>query len=59
MKPDQVREQDRKTNGICQLLGIKEQQIRLITLKQAYEAADKGIHIGGCWSAAIPMTTLF
>lgn len=41
------------------LLRIKESQIRIATLKQAYNAVDKGIHIGGCYSSAIPLVCLY
>lgn len=41
------------------LLKIKEIDIRMLTLKQAYESADSSIHIGGCCSATIPMVSLF
>lgn len=45
--------------GIIKLLEIKDSDIRLMTLEQCREAVDKGIHIGGAFSATIPLTALF
>ncbi|NJD02896.1 MAG: transketolase [Ruminiclostridium sp.] len=45
--------------GKIKLLNIKDSQIRMITLEQAFNAVDKGIHIGGCFSSTIPMVCLF
>jgi transketolase N-terminal domain/subunit len=46
-------------DGLMQLLAIKDSDIRLETLKQGIEAVDKGIHIGGAFSATIPLVSLF
>jgi transketolase len=41
------------------LLEIKDTEIRIMTLKQASEAVDKNIHMGGAASATIPLVSLF
>jgi transketolase len=43
----------------CLLLEIKDIDIRLDTIYQAVEAADRGIHIGGAYSAVVPLTALY
>lgn len=45
--------------GINQLLEIKDADIRLLNLHQCAHAVDKSIHIGGAFSATIPMVSLF
>ena len=45
--------------GIVKLLEIKDSDIRLLSLEQCRDAVDKGIHIGGAFSATIPLTALF
>ncbi len=45
--------------GLFKLLKIKDSDIRITTLKQGYEAVDHGIHIGGAFSATIPIVSLF
>ncbi len=45
--------------GLIHLLEIKDSYIRLMTLEQCREAVDKGIHIGGAFSATIPLVSLF
>ena len=45
--------------GTLQLLGIKDSDIRILTLEQARDAVDNGIHSGGAFSATIPLVTLF
>jgi transketolase len=45
--------------AMIKLLEIKESDIRLMTLKQCQDAVDKGIHIGGAFSATIPLVSLF
>ena len=45
--------------GISQLLQIKDSEIRLLSLYQCRHAVDKAIHIGGAFSATIPMVSLF
>ncbi len=45
--------------GVGRLLKIKDSDIRIATLKQGYEAVDRGIHIGGAFSAVVPMVALF
>ena len=41
------------------LLEIKDIDIRLLTLLQGKTAVDRGIHIGGAFSAIIPLTALY
>jgi len=45
--------------GILKLLEIKDSDIRIMVLEQARDSADKGIHIGGAFSATIPLISLF
>lgn len=45
--------------GLAKLLTIKDSDIRMLTLKQGFEAVDQGIHSGGALSAVLPMTALF
>lgn len=45
--------------GILRLLEIKDSDIRILTLEQCRDAADKGLHSGGAFSAVIPLVALF
>lgn len=45
--------------GFIKLLEIKDSDIRIVTLQQCRDAVDKGIHIGGAFSAVIPLVSLF
>ncbi len=45
--------------GILKLLEIKDSDIRILTLEQCRDAADKGLHAGGAFSATIPLVTLY
>lgn len=45
--------------GFLQLLAIKDSDIRIMTLAQGRDAVDKGIHIGGAFSAVIPLVSLY
>jgi transketolase len=45
--------------GRTHLLRIKESQIRMSILEQAFSSVDKGVHIGGCFSSVIPMVCLY
>ena len=38
---------------------IKDSDIRILTLEQCRDAADKGLHAGGAFSATIPLVALF
>src|SRR5271169_5754813 len=49
----------RYRQGFLQLLAIKDSDIRILTLEQGRDAADKGIHIGGAFSAVIPLVSLY
>jgi transketolase len=46
-------------NGVLRLLSIKDSDIRMLTLEQAADAIDRGLHSGGAFSSIIPMVTLF
>lgn len=45
--------------GMAGLLKIKDSDIRISVLKQGFSAVDQGVHIGGAFSATIPMVSLF
>jgi transketolase len=45
--------------GMMKLLAIKDSDIRILTLLQARDAVDKGLHAGGAFSAVLPLVTLF
>ncbi len=45
--------------GIEELLAIKDSDIRMLTLEQGRDAVDKGIHIGGAFSAIVPLVCLY
>ena len=45
--------------GITLLLEIKDSDIRMLNLHQCRYAVDHSIHIGGAFSATIPMVSLF
>src|ERR1700721_2257949 len=54
------RDQDHAVrHGILKLLPSKDSDIRLLTLEQARDAVDKGLHAGGAFSATIPLVALF
>ncbi len=45
--------------AVYKLLEIKDSDIRLLTLLQGKTAVDRGIHIGGAFSATIPLVSLY
>ena len=45
--------------GILKLLEIKDSDIRILILEQCRDAADKGLHAGGAFSATIPLVALY
>lgn len=45
--------------GILKLLEIKDSDVRMLTLEQARDAIDKGIHAGGAASATVPLVALY
>jgi transketolase len=45
--------------AFLKLLEIKDSDIRLLTILQGKTAVDKGIHIGGAFSAVIPLVSLY
>jgi transketolase len=46
-------------NGTVRLLEIKDSDIRILNLNQCRDACDKSMHMGGAFSAVIPMVALF
>ncbi len=52
--PEYLRRQ-----GFLKLLEIKDSDIRILTIEQCRDAADKGLHAGGAFSATIPLVALF
>lgn len=40
-------------------LSIKDSDIRIATLEQGFSAVDRGIHMGGAFSAVVPMVSLY
>lgn len=46
-------------SGLVRLLAIKDIDIRLSNLEQCRKAVDGAIHIGGAFSATIPLVSLF
>ena len=45
--------------GLQRLLEIKDSDIRISTLRQGNSAVDRGIHMGGAFSAIVPMVSVF
>src|SRR5215469_5096133 len=45
--------------GILKLLAVKDSDIRILTIEQARDAVDKGLHSGGAFSATLPLVALF
>ncbi len=45
--------------GILKLLEIRDSDIRILTLEQCRDAADKGLHAGGAFSAIVPLVSLY
>ena len=45
--------------GLLKLLAIKDSDIRILTLLQARDAVDKGLHSGGAFSAVVPLVALY
>jgi transketolase len=59
-RPDSaVRSNPMVRKGILHLLAIKDSDIRILTLEQARDAVDQGLHSGGAFSATIPLVALF
>jgi len=57
---DQCKKSERlRKRAFLKLLEIKDADIRLLTLLQGKTAVDKGVHIGGAFSATIPLTALY
>ena len=44
--------------GLIGLLEVKDSDIRMLTVEQARDAVDKGLHAGGAFSAVIPLVAL-
>jgi len=45
--------------GLLKLLAIKDSDIRILSLLQARDAVDKGLHSGGAFSATLPLVALY
>ena len=45
--------------GILKLLAVKDSDVRILTLEQARDAVDSGLHAGGAFSAVLPLVALF
>jgi len=45
--------------GFLLLLRIKDSDIRILCLEQGRDAVDRGIHIGGAFSAVVPLVALY
>src|SRR5580698_9280734 len=45
--------------GILKLLAVKDSDVRILTLEQARDAVDSGLHSGGAFSAVVPLVALF
>ena len=45
--------------GMLKLLAVKDSDIRILTLSQARDAVDKGLHSGGAFSAVLPLVALY
>lgn len=45
--------------GFLSLLRIKDSDIRILCLEQGRDAIDRGIHIGGAFSAVVPLVALY
>lgn len=58
MKTNSARE-NKLSKAKQRLLEIKDSDIRISILDQAFSAVDKGVHIGGCFSSVVPMVTLY
>ncbi len=48
-----------RRQALLKLLEIKDSDIRILTVEQCRDAADKGLHAGGAFSATIPLVALF
>ncbi|MDD3822177.1 MAG: transketolase C-terminal domain-containing protein [Sphaerochaetaceae bacterium] len=45
--------------GLIKLLELKDSDIRMSILRQGASAIDKGVHIGGAFSAVVPLVSLY
>ena len=45
--------------GVLKLLAIKDSDIRILSLLQARDAVDSGLHSGGAFSAVVPLVSLY
>jgi len=58
--PERSQKIERITElAIHKLLEIKDSDIRILTVHQGKTAVDKGLHIGGAFSAIIPLVSLY
>lgn len=59
MFQDKIKTDRLAWQAYLKLLEIKDSDIRLLTLFQGKTAVDKGIHIGGAFSAIVPLVSLY
>lgn len=50
---------DTRNEKLLSLLRIKDSDIRILCLEQGRDAVDRGIHIGGAFSAVVPLVALY
>jgi transketolase N-terminal domain/subunit/transketolase C-terminal domain/subunit len=56
---NQIKNDRLAERAFLKLLEIKDSDLRLLTILQGKTAVDKGIHIGGAFSAIVPLTSLY
>ena len=62
MTSDAIRHMCREElvrKGLIKLLELQDSDIRILTVEQARDAVDKGLHAGGAFSAVIPLVALY
>ncbi len=59
MSYEEMKTNRLKQRAFLKLLEIKDSDMRVLTLFQGKTAVDKGIHIGGAFSAIVPLTALY
>jgi transketolase len=59
MAYDDVKNTRLAERAFLKLLEVKDSDIRLLTILQGKTAVDRGIHIGGAFSAVIPLVSLY
>ncbi|MDR1625125.1 MAG: transketolase [Spirochaetia bacterium] len=56
---DDMKNERLAERAFLKLLEIKDSDIRLLAVLQGKTAVDKGIHIGGAFSAVVPLVSLY